>query len=50
MIALINFTYRIVLCFQRHFSGNRNPDKFAAPIAGFISGLWLGFDNYKGRR
>ena len=35
-MALMNFTYKFVLCFLRRF---KISDKINAPIAGFIAGL-----------
>lgn len=49
--ALINFTYKYLLCKLRTiFSHLPNPDRVAAPIAGFVAGLWFGLDSSKGRK
>lgn len=45
--ALINATYKIVLCFFRRLLAKRADicDRVGAPIAGFTSALWLYFDD-----
>jgi len=54
MVALINSTYKTVLCFVRHLNHNINssfnPDKIGAPLAGFLSGLWIGLDDQDRRQ
>lgn len=36
-LALMNSSYKLVLCFLRRFIKS---DKIIAPIAGFLAGLW----------
>ena len=49
--ALINFTYKYLLCkLRKVFKNYPKPDKLAAPIAGFVAGLWFGLDMSKGRK
>ena len=40
---LINFTYKIVLCFLRRLNKakDNSKDRIYAFVAGFFSGLWL---------
>ena len=49
--ALINGTYKLLLCLlRRHLAASSNPDRLAAPIAGFVSGLWLFLDRARRRQ
>ena len=45
----IQTTYKAMLCLIRKFS-DKNPDYWAAPLAGLIAGLWLKLDKVEGRR
>lgn len=49
MITLVNATYKAILCFIRNYFKNANADRWAAPLAGFLSGLWLNYDPVKSR-
>ena len=49
-MAMMNCTYKAILCAARNYYKNQTKelhkiDKVVAPIAGFLSGLWLYFDN-----
>ena len=49
--ALINATYKFVLCFIRHLHYQGPcPDKWAAPLAGMLSAFWMGLDEKKRRQ
>ena len=45
-LALMNATYKMMLCILRRFQNN---DRHSAPIAGFIAGLWSILDVKKRR-
>ena len=45
-LAMMNATYKMVLCFLRRYLKD---DKLSAPIAGILAGLWIGLEN-KNRR
>ena len=45
----VQAAYKAILCSCRKFSPH-NPDKWAAPIAGLISGFFLFLDPVKSRR
>ena len=45
-MAMINATYKVVLCFLRRYLKD---DRLSAPIAGVLAGLWIGLEN-KNRR
>ena len=47
MFALMNTTYKLLLCFLRRYI---NSDKIIAPIAGFIAGLFSILDVQKRRQ
>ena len=51
MFALMNGTYKASMCAIRRWFNDptRSPDWFAAPISGFLSGLWIGLDTKKRR-
>ena len=52
VMAMINMGYKGLLCsFRRLLQGKLNhPDKVAAPLAGFLSGLLSGFDDGERRK
>mgnify|MGYP001006532645 CR=1 FL=1 len=45
----IQTTYKAMLCLIRRFS-DKNPDYWAAPLAGLIAGMWLKLDSVETRR
>lgn len=45
----IQTTYKALLCLARSFS-EKNPDCWAAPLAGLIAGMWLKLDSVETRR
>ena len=45
----IQTTYKALLCLIRRMS-KKNPDSWAAPLAGLIAGMWLKLDNVESRR
>jgi hypothetical protein len=48
--GLINFTYKAILCLYRRMDKTSDADKIGAPLAGFISSLWLLLDPADSRR
>ena len=51
-LALMNFTYRFVLCLGRRVFGKFTnfPDRFAAPLAGFLAGFCIKIYGNKAQR
>ena len=52
VMSMINFGYKICLCVFRRMLKNKidHPDKVAAPLAGFVSGLLIGLDDVTRRK
>ena len=49
MVALMNATYKAVLCIVRHLVKEK-PDRIGAALGGILAGLWISLIESKGQR